>query len=94
MPDKSVIVRSGTWFYDGSVTCGVHVEQRSLAAGSGDYEDPPEVREDRRGSFFYVCYHSPLEPQRILSSTGPFDTLAEAVAHVAVSTHGTIRWAS
>ena len=94
MPDEAVVIRHGTWLYDGSVASSVHVEHRSLAAGSGDHEDPPEVRENREGIFFYVCYHSPLEPQRVLSEVGPFNSLAEAVMRVAESTHGMIRWAN
>jgi hypothetical protein len=94
MSVETVVIRNGTWLYDGSVTCTVHVERRSFSPGSGDYEDPPEVREDREGSFFFACYHSPLEPARVLSEVGPFDSLADAVEHVAANTQGTLRWGS
>ena len=94
MSGETVVIQKGTWLYDGSVSCLVHVERRSLAPGSGDHDDPPEVRKDREGIFFYACYHSAVEPERIVSEVGPFESQTEAVEHVAANTHGTIRWAT
>jgi hypothetical protein len=71
MSGETVVIQKGTWLYDGAVSCLVHVEQRSLAPGSGDHDDPPEVRKDREGIFFYACYNQRWSPSASLAKLDP-----------------------
>jgi hypothetical protein len=63
--------------------------------GTGDYEDPQEIREDREVECYYVWYESPGPPGPVgpfNSGSGAYATLAEAEAYVVKATHGTVRW--
>lgn len=73
------VVRSGTFLYDGLRICRVRILQTDFCPGSGDYEDPPEVREDKYGTFFEVQYTPPRE-ERFAAGGGYYESLAEAVA--------------
>ena len=68
------LVDIGHWVYGGSVTCIVHLVQRNVAYGSGDYQDPIEVREDRAGKFYYLKFFAPDDPTRVTSESGAFDS--------------------
>ena len=86
------IIKNGTWLYDNTVPSKIAIEYRDKAFGSGDYEDPSEIREDQTGEFFYIIYYSPTEINRILSEVGPFNSVIEAEAHCVNTTNGTINW--
>jgi hypothetical protein len=53
-----VTVKQGTFLYDGTVSCDVRIVRTDVRYGSGDHEDPPEVREDQPGPCFYVEWSS------------------------------------
>lgn len=48
------VVKRGTFLYDGSVLCGIQIVQTDFSPGSGDYEDEPESRDDKHGTFYEV----------------------------------------
>ena len=48
------IVREGRWLYAGSVEVAVRVRESETRFGSGDHEDEPEVRDDRRERCYYI----------------------------------------
>lgn len=85
-------VRSGTWLYDGSVVGRLRLVRRSVAYGTGDHEDPPEVRDDRAGTFYLIVFDSLAHPGTFGTEDGPFDTEADAIASAARLTNGTARW--
>jgi hypothetical protein len=85
-------IREGTWLYDNKVPSKIIIEYRDISYGSGDYEDPEDIREDISGDFFYVIYYSPTELNRKLSEAGPFNSISEAESHCVKSTNGTITW--
>ena len=89
---KKSIIKEGTWLYDNEVPSKIAIENRDLAYGSGDHEDPEEIREDKPGDFFYIIYFSPTEENCILSETGPFNSVVEAESHCNESTNRTISW--
>jgi hypothetical protein len=92
MTEHQECVRTGTWLYDETVPCTVRICQRTLRPGSGDADDPAEIREDQLGRWFEIEYFSPTEPARVLAGGGYFADLEAAVAAVNVATHGTVRW--
>lgn len=42
-----VTVKRGTFLYDGTVTCDVRIVRTEMRYGSGDHDDPPEIRDDQ-----------------------------------------------
>lgn len=86
------VVLVGTWRYDGAVPSRVIVRASDVAFGSGDHEDPDDLREDRTTSCFYVGWYHPTDPNRVVSESGPFTTLREAILSVAAASHGSIEW--
>ena len=51
--------RVGTWLYGGNVACEVRIVRHHTLYGSGDYEDPPEIAEDKELECFYLLFHTP-----------------------------------
>jgi len=69
--DDAPVVKRGTWLYDGTVLCEVRIVQHHLLYGSGDYEDPPEIADDREVTCYYVLFHTPVgEPPWVGGGAG------------------------
>ena len=89
------VVREGTWLYDGTLPTGVRIVSSPIRYGSGDYEDPPDVRDDYQIAGFDVQWASPTTP-RLYSefASARFSTLQEAIAHVekAAWASATLEW--
>lgn len=91
--DSWPVVARGYWLYDGTVRRSVQIMRGDVRFGSGDYEDPPEVAEDRDVETFYVSYpdpHAPDDPP--WPNGGGFPSLAEAKAHVQHILRQTVEW--
>jgi hypothetical protein len=78
-PDD-VIVKEGTFLYDDAILCRLHIVHSRLWRGSGDYEDPPEICNDRECDAYYVWYGSTTDAEHFNSGSGPYATLDEAIA--------------
>ena len=78
---KCSLVKRGTFCYDGSVRCAVEIWQTDFRPGSGDYEDPEDIREDARGTFFEIRYASPGQ-ERMTAGGGWCDSLQAAIRDV------------
>jgi hypothetical protein len=76
------IVKTGYFMYDGSVRCPVRIVQTDTIPGTGDFEDEPELADDRHGTFFRIDITAAGSPDRWASSIEPFDSLDTAVAHL------------
>jgi hypothetical protein len=92
MFEGSEVVKEGVWLYDGTVACGVTIAKHHVWYGTGDYEDPPEICDDREVECYYIWYESLVEPGRFSTGGGVFSTLAEAMECVERWTNGTVRW--
>jgi len=92
MDDNSQVVKEGVAVYDGTVQYGIKIVLSSVWPGSGDYEDPPDIRDDREVECYYAWHESPAEPRRFSSGAGPSATLLEAIEMVERATNGTVRW--
>ena len=89
--DQFPTVRSGTWLYDGTVPCRIRIVRSPVFHGSGDEDDPPELREDREVESFYVLFSPPSGPGGDMAY-GPFLTLAAAASHGESLVGDTVRW--
>jgi hypothetical protein len=87
---KEHVVEQGTYLYGGTLRCAVEIVQTGFRLGTGDYEDPEEIREDAHGVFFDIRYAS-AGPRSFSSGTIGFKSLEAAVSHVESSVAG-IRW--
>jgi hypothetical protein len=52
-------VKRGIWLYAGSVACEVRIVRWDTLYESGDYEDPPEIADDRSLECYYLLIHTP-----------------------------------
>ena len=75
---KTQPIKEGTWLYGGTSPVLVRIEQTNVKPGSGDYEDPDDVREDRNGDFFRIVYSAAGESW-MQNERGYFETLSEAL---------------
>jgi hypothetical protein len=82
-------VVEGTWLYADSVPTLVRILESDVAFGSGDYEDEPDVAEDKPGPCFYIEWDAAGGGRG--SITGPFASVDEAKAHVQWTANG-VRW--
>ncbi|PCJ14507.1 MAG: hypothetical protein COB04_15200 [Gammaproteobacteria bacterium] len=73
-----LLIETGSWLYAGSVECIVHLVERNVAYGSGDSEDPIEVREDRDGVFYYLKMSDPTAPGKFSTESGAFESIEKA----------------
>lgn len=88
-PDNRLVKR-GTFHYDGNVRCAVEIWKTDFRPGSGDHEDPEDVREDAHGIFFEVRYALPGQ-NRTTAGGGWYDSLQAAIAAVESATRG-VQW--
>ena len=86
------IVKEGTWLYAGEITCRILLLKHGWMYGSGDYEDPEELREDHEGEFYYVQYCSPPIPNESKSTCGGFTELEKAIEFAHNGSNGTVSW--
>ena len=85
------VVKRGTFTYDGSVQCGVEIVQTDSRPGTGDYEDPEDIREDVRGTFYEIRYQSAGGDGRFSSGVFGFESVESAMRHVESVAKG-IQW--
>lgn len=53
-PVIETLVLSVTWLYADEIENEVHVIKRNFKPGSGDHEDPPEIKDDQYGEFYGI----------------------------------------
>jgi hypothetical protein len=87
-PDS--LVKRGAFLYDGSVRCTVEIWKTDFRPGSGDCEDPENLREDAYGTFFEIRYASPGH-DRMTAGGGWCDSLQAAIIAVESATRG-VQW--
>jgi len=86
------IARRGEWRYGGEVWAGVRIRVTTTRFGSGDYEDPPEIREDQAVAGFSVEWERADGDGWLSGSGTQFLTLEDALAAVMTATSGTVVW--
>lgn len=78
MWEEGEVVAVGTWLYDGSVKAEVTIQKMPILFGSGDYQDPPEIREDREVESYYIWFAPAGEPGEFRAGGGAELTLEKA----------------
>ncbi|MFA7209026.1 MAG: hypothetical protein WC120_01950 [Parcubacteria group bacterium] len=48
------LIKEGTFPYDEKVICNIRLYEIDFLPGSADYEDPPEIRDDKYGKFYLL----------------------------------------
>lgn len=72
------IVAKGTFLYDDTVECDVCITLSPVRYGSGDYEDPPEWRDDVVVDTYMVWFGSTTQRDVYKAGGGGYPSLAEA----------------
>ncbi len=85
------VVQQGTWRYAEDVSLSVRICESDIAYGTGDYEDSPEIRDDRQVRCFYIEYERAGSSGEYTGG-GTFFSIAEAEQDVAAHTNGTVTW--
>jgi len=62
MKIEEIKIKQGVYLYDGKVPVRVILYETNFSSGSGDYEDPKEIREDKVGKFYGYKYESAGTP--------------------------------
>ena len=88
------IVKRGSWLYDGTRRSQIRIQQGDVLFGSGDHADPPEYREDREVTCFYVWYESPPGSESYPAGGGGFLSLDDAMDNVQRICGNTVQWDS
>lgn len=83
-------VLSGKWLYAGSIPCSVRIVRGDVIPGSGDCEDPENVRDDRVGECYYIVYECCGDRGRSIG--GIHLKMADAVAEVAKAIGDRLEW--
>ncbi|HEX7862033.1 MAG TPA: hypothetical protein VF773_16995 [Verrucomicrobiae bacterium] len=73
------IVKQGSFIYDNAAKCRVKICQTDYRPGSGDHEDPPELREDVGGIFYQIWFQSAGGGQRFSAGGETCETLSDAI---------------
>ena len=81
IPDDDV-VKQGSWLYGDTVRRAVRIVRQEVWYGTGDHEDPPDVREDREVECFAVLFETALGAEPSYVGGGQFESVDAAVRHV------------
>ena len=79
--DELPILREGSWLYDGSVRMRVRLRRSPFTPGTGDYEDPPEIANDRPAPCFFFDFEAPGSQGLYNSSSPRFASPEAAIAY-------------
>jgi hypothetical protein len=92
MSNEWIVLREGTWLYAGETICDIRILKHGWCYGSGDYEDEPEVQDDRQGEFYYIEFGVAGERGVYMGRSGCYESLEEALNAAAVATKNTVVW--
>jgi len=63
--DDLPILAEAEWLYDGHVPVRLRVHASPMYYGTGDYEDPSDIAEDRPGDFYIISSDRPGAPGEV-----------------------------
>lgn len=92
MFENAKIIKEGIWWYDNSVECSIRIIKWHILYGSGDYEDLPDICNDKEVECYYVLYESLTQKGQFPIRRGGFLSLEEAIKDVESSTLQKIYW--
>lgn len=81
--DNCKIMKQGILLYDNTSEYSVIIVESDILYGTGDYEDPPEIAEDRECRCYYVWSDSPGSRNEFRSGWGTaFLSVNEAMIEI------------
>lgn len=86
------IIKRGSWLYDGAIPSAIVITRGNVFLGSGDHEDPPEVRDDREAETFRLWFESPPGSGEYPACGGQFLSVEDAVEHASKLLASPPRW--
>lgn len=92
MLPSDTIVKAGVWLYDGTIPAGVRIVRRDTFYGTGDHEDPPEIRDDQDVTTFAVWFDPAPQAGIFNAGGGQYRSLVEAIAAVEQAVGATLTW--
>ena len=92
MFDNAEIVAEGTWIYAERHICYLRIIKWNVIYGSGDYEDSPEICDDKEEECYYIQFESVTEKGDFNSQTGAFFTVNEAMTYADEVTCQKVNW--
>lgn len=90
--ENSKVVMKGSWIYGGSAICYLQIVESDVLYGSGEYEDPPEIRDDKEICCYYIEFLSSTQKDKVDSTSDGFLTLAEAINGAEELTNQNVKW--
>lgn len=77
------IIKRGSWLCGGSVRARLVLVRADVFAGSGDEEDPPEIRDTREVEAFRIWFESPPGSGDFRAGTHQYLSVREAMDDLA-----------
>ena len=78
--------------YDNAVRCRVLIVRRDVMYGTTDYEDPPELREDRDIECFEVLFETTTGESPAFCGGGQYFSLEDAIRHAEAAISAAVEW--
>ena len=91
MFDGAEVVREGIWLYD-TLSCKIRIIKWNVLYGTGDFEDEPEIRDDREIECYYAIFESPVNRGCFKSSSSGFLTINEVISEAEKMIRQKITW--
>ena len=88
---KPLIRKKGIGIYGGTTNYDIYICAGDTFYGTGDYEDDPQIANDKKGLCFTVYFSDILDSDRINASAGQYESYDKAM-EAAENTAGFIRW--
>ncbi len=87
---NAIAIKQGKCIYNSSKEYKVKIIKWDILYGTGDYEDPEEIREDRNIECYYIFYEDLVREGLFNAGGGSFLTLEEAISNVESKTE--VKW--
>ena len=92
--EESIILKKGIWRYDNIKECDVWVYKSNVIYGSGDYEDEPDIRDNKWVECYNYCVGSTAGKSESCPHGGCYMTLQETINQVEILLGNKLRWIS
>ncbi|MDP1884362.1 MAG: hypothetical protein Q8L10_03245 [Candidatus Moranbacteria bacterium] len=76
------LIKEGTFLYEEKVICNIRLYETDFLPGSADYEDVPEIRDDKYGKFYLLKFTGAGTPD-IFNNARYYENLIRAESDIA-----------
>lgn len=90
--DESRILKTGEWLYDSTIPCQIVITREDMFPGSGDYEDPPEIANDKHVPCVQIWYENPSKRGDFNAGGGYAMTVEDAIKRVEITIRARVEW--